>query len=53
MPPDAWDVSRILWPASIVGEDGLGAPPTSVELTVMVLPTEHCDAGEFAESDTL
>ena len=48
-----WDANVTLWPESIVGEDGVGAPATSVGLTATVSPSEHWDTGEFAESVTL
>jgi hypothetical protein len=38
---------------SIVGEDGVTAPATSVGFTVAVSLDEHCEIGEYDESVTL
>jgi hypothetical protein len=53
VPPDAWDAKVTLWPTSIVGEDGLSVPATSVGLRTTLSAIEHWDAGELAESVTL
>ena len=42
-----------LCPLSMDGEVGVIAPATNPETTVTVLPTEHWDAGEKAESIAL
>jgi len=53
VPPEAWDVRVIDWPASIVGADGVIAPEISAGLTATVSAGEQAEAGDWAESVTL
>ena len=52
VPPDGFATRVILWPLSIFGVAGVTAPATNAGFTVTVLPDEHCETGENAESVT-